>query len=116
MKGLIIKETWLNRIFDTTNPKDWEIRGTNTTIRGRIYLIQSGSGLIMGEAELVDSIPFDVRKFEDNHNHHQILSWHMIPYKQPYAWILKNVKKYTQPVPYTHPQGAVIWVNIGEDK
>jgi hypothetical protein len=27
-------------------------------------------------------------------------------------WQLSNVKKYEKPIPYKHPQGAVIWVNL----
>lgn len=116
MKGLVIKEYWLNKIFDQINPKDWEVRGTNTTIRGRIYLLQSGSGMIVGEADLVDTLPLNIRKFEDNMHRHQIPSWNQVPYKQPWAWVFQNIKKYTQPVPYNHPQGAVIWVNVGDTK
>ena len=34
------------------------------------------------------------------------------PYKNTYAWIISNAKKYEKPIPYKHPMGAVIWVNI----
>ena len=29
-----------------------------------------------------------------------------------YAWRLCKVKKYDKPIPYDHPKGAVIWVNL----
>tara|TARA_R110002096_G_scaffold92501_3_gene209109 strand:+ start:458 stop:682 length:225 start_codon:yes stop_codon:yes gene_type:complete len=32
--------------------------------------------------------------------------------KWRYAWRLCNVKKYNKPIPYNHPKGAVIWVNL----
>ena len=113
MKGLIIKKFWLDKIFDEN--KDWEIRGSNTLIRGKIVLIQSGSGLIMGEAELIDVIPMNADKFEHNKERHQISSYPQLPYTQPYAWVLKNAQRYEQPKPYNHPQGAVIWVNLEDN-
>lgn len=38
LHGLIIRQPWLDRILD--GQKTWEIRGTNTQIRGPIGLIQ----------------------------------------------------------------------------
>lgn len=41
--------------------------------------------------------------------------------KQPYigqildglkTWVLDNAKRYDTPIPYVHPKGAVIWVNL----
>ena len=32
--------------------------------------------------------------------------------KWRYAWELSNVRQLKRPVPYSHPQGAVIWVNL----
>ena len=39
------------------NKKPWEIRGTNTKIRGRIGIIAKSSGKIYGEVTLVNSFP-----------------------------------------------------------
>jgi len=33
-------------------------------------------------------------------------------YPKPYAWCLKEVKRYDDLVPYDHKQGCVIWVNL----
>jgi hypothetical protein len=33
-------------------------------------------------------------------------------YKQPHAWELRDAVLFSQPIPYIHPQGAVIWVNL----
>ncbi len=30
-----------------------------------------------------------------------------------YAWVMRAAKRLKQPVPYEHPQGAVIWVSLG---
>jgi hypothetical protein len=42
MKGLIVKSPWIELILE--GKKTWEIRGSNTKIRGPIALIKSGSG------------------------------------------------------------------------
>ncbi len=54
MKGLIIKQPWIDLILDGEKP--WEIRGRATTIRGTIALIKSGTGLVLGLVDVVDSL------------------------------------------------------------
>ena len=54
MKGLIIKERWLDEIF--AGRKTWELRGSRTSARGKIGLIESGSGTVVGTCELVDVV------------------------------------------------------------
>jgi len=111
MKGLIIKKQWLNKIFDGI--KTWEIRGCNTKIRGKILLIQSGTKHIYGECELVDCIKLNLKDYQLNTNKHCIkTNLDTLPYKNTYAWVLNNVKVYKSPIPYKHPIGAIIWVNI----
>ena len=53
-RALIIKKNWLDKIFD--EGKTWEMRSRNTKIRGKIGLIESGTGLIVGEAKIVDTL------------------------------------------------------------
>ncbi len=111
MKALIIKKPWIDYILD--GKKTWEIRGANTKIRGKIELIQSGSGVVVGQVELVDCIqlsPQDYRNSSDKHCIKEDLD--KIPYKKTYAWVLKNPVRYDNPRPYIHPMGAVIWVNL----
>lgn len=113
--GLIIKKLWLSKIFLLTNPKDWEIRGSRTNKRGKIFLLESGSGLIVGETELVNCIELDLVDFLKNEHHHKIpMTVHnnCLPYPKTFAWVFRNTQKYSHPIPYVHPQGAVIWVNI----
>lgn len=113
MKGLIIKREWLDLFFD--GRKKLEMRRRPTTIRGSILLIQSGSGCVVGSANLQscsDKPLNDVLM-----DFHQ--SAHRVPQDSPfwkthrYAWHLTNIVKYDKPKPYKHPQGAIVWVNVG---
>ena len=107
--GLIVKGFWLNKIFD--EGKCWEIRGSRTSKRGLIQLIESGSGEIKGETNLTDCIKMTKELYEQNREKHQIPEeYEGLPYKQPYAWIFKDTDRHEKPIPYKHPQGAVIWV------
>ena len=47
--------------------KTWEIRGARTSVRGRIGLIASRSGTVIGVCELVDCIgPLTAEEFHKN--------------------------------------------------
>ncbi|MBO4695635.1 MAG: ASCH domain-containing protein [Clostridia bacterium] len=110
MKGLIIKKEWLNKIL--TGEKTWEIRGRNCRIRGKIELIQSGSGLVVGCCDLVDSFEIDTEILKKEKKKHCIEDINVIHYKKAYAWVIGNPVRYSTPRPYKHPRGAVIWVNL----
>ena len=114
MKGLIIKEHWVDLILE--GKKTWEIRGSNTKIRGKISLIKSGTGQIFGECELVDSFECDILDmYVGNHEEKHCIPFGQgikISYKKTYAWVMKNPVRYDKPIHYKHPQGAVIWVNV----
>jgi hypothetical protein len=115
MKGLIIREPWIDMILD--GKKTWEIRGSNTKIRGKIYLIKSGTGMVFGTVDVVDCIPLcggnDIDVILKNKDKHHVRLG-SIPYKKPHAWVMDNPVRYEKPISYNHPQGAVIWVNIDE--
>ena len=111
MKGLIIKKEHLDKIFD--GGKCFEMRTTRTKTRGPIRLIESGSGLIMGEAQLIDCLePFkDAEEAEIYRDCHQVDDFRLLE-KWRFIWVLDYRKRYDKPIPYKHPQGAVIWVNL----
>ena len=112
--ALIIKKQWLDEIFD--NKKEWELRGKNTKIRGRIGLIESGSGLVMGTVNLIDSKLVSKEQLLKNQVKHKIpkerLNEFLKRYPLPYVWVLNGAKRFKQPVRYKHPQGAVVWVKL----
>jgi ASCH domain len=112
MKALIIDTPWINYLLE--GKKTWEMRSTATKIRGTIYLVKKGSGLIVGTANVVDSLgPFSEQELFQNIDKHCIPK-EKIPsiLKWCYAWVLEDIKALDKPIPYNHPQGAVIWVNI----
>jgi hypothetical protein len=109
MKGLIIKQPYIDNIL--SGRKTWEIRGGNTKTRGKIELIQSGSGLVVGCCEIVDCLPLDKDSFVANKEKHLIQS-EVLPYNKTFAWVIENAKRYDKPRKYKHPCGAIIWVNL----
>ena len=112
-RALIIKKEWLDKIFN--NGKTIEMRSRNTSVRGKIGLIESGSGLVMGEADLLTSYgPIHELDFRLLIPLHQIEDV-KIHKKWPYVWELRNIKKYENPIPYKHPKGAVIWVRLDKE-
>ena len=89
---LCVRAPYAGRIVD--GKKTEEYRSTATRIRGRIGIVESGTGTIIGEAELYDCT--------------EIGDWR-------YVWHLRNAKRYKTPRPYKHPFGAVIWVKVPEN-
>ena len=110
MKALIIKKPWIDYILN--GQKSWEIRGSNTHIRGEIELIQSGSGLVVGKCKLVNCIKLSLDDYQKNKHNHRIDNISILPYKNTYAWVLSDAEKYSSPRKYKHPNGAIIWVNL----
>jgi hypothetical protein len=113
MKGLVIKKEWLDIIL--SGEKNWEIRSRYTNIRGRIALIQSGSGLVVGVANLIGCAgPLSELEFNNNFSKHRVAPEVMAQfhYKKIFAWVLDNAIRLSTPISYKHPIGAVTWVNL----
>jgi len=87
------------------------MRSTKTKYKGLVALIESGSGLIVGDAKIVGCSKEPIPKSERLIKHHKVEDLNLLD-KWKYAWYLKKARRYEQPIPYTHPQGAVIWVNL----
>ncbi|WP_339200358.1 ASCH domain-containing protein [Paenibacillus sp. FSL P2-0322] len=109
MDGLIIKPNWADMVLSGIKP--WEIRGSRTHKRGTIGIIKSGSGLVYGTADLVDCVPMTFYNWYENKDKHHV-EYADVDYKTPYAWVMQNPVIYPEPIPYKHPQGAVIWVKL----
>jgi len=87
------------------------MRSTNTKYRGELNLIEQGTGLVVGKATLMDSFKVDKELAERNECAHKVTDLTSFE-KWCWAWRLTNIVKYDIPIPYTHPKGAVIWVNL----
>lgn len=110
MKCLIVRKEWLDKIL--SGEKTWELRRSKVNIRGRIGLIEAGSGTVVGEATLVNSRgPFTVTHLLRKRELHRVEDRGLLA-KWNHAWILERAKRYDKPLPYNHPKGAVIWVNV----
>jgi len=117
MKGLISKSPHIENIL--SGKKTWEIRGSNTKIRGEIALIKSGSGTVVGSCHLVDVIgPIGVDDLVRNIDKHCVPLENFAAvfggYKKIYVWVLNKASRLQEPINYEHPLGAVIWVNLKE--
>lgn len=117
MKALVIDEPWIGKIL--RGEKTWEMRKTACHQRGRIALIRKGSGLVVGTADLIDSLS----RIVSRNAYAEAEAFHGIPpERQDRAfadgwttpWVLANAHPLASPVPYQHPSGAVIWVNLDD--
>jgi len=115
LSGLLIRSPYIDWILAGT--KTWEIRGSSTSKRDRIALIQSGTGTVVGVADLVGvEGPLTRRELANNARKLGLKktgTLRPLPYRRTFAWVLKNARKLKTPVRYRHPYGCIIWVNLG---
>jgi hypothetical protein len=117
MKALIIDEPWIGFILQ--GQKTWEMRKKGCNIRGPVALIRKGSGQVVGTAVVTGSRPplVDAQAYAAAEPFHRIPSARQARafadgWRTP--WVLAEARPLTQPVPYTHPNGAVVWVNLDD--
>jgi hypothetical protein len=115
LKALIINEPGISRIL--RGEKTWEMRNKGCRHRGPIALIRKGSGHVVGVAELAVSLP----AIDTPTSYAEAAAAHRIaPERQAKAfadgrripWVMEKARALPKPVPYRHPSGAVIWVNL----
>ena len=111
-RGLSVKRKWLDLIL--SGQKTWEIRGTPTTKRELVGLIESVSGHVLGEARITDSLVVSPTDLRNNVDKHRIEDLSIIEYRKVHAWVLTDAKRYKEPQPYEHPQGAVVWIHLAK--
>ena len=81
----------LDKIFN--KGKVWELRGSNTTVRGKIALIESGAKQIRGTCDLIDVIPgVSIEKLINNQDKHLAESIECVfsRYKVVYVWVISK--------------------------
>lgn len=110
-KALVIREPWISMIL--RGEKTWEMRSTAVSIRGSIALIRSGSGQIVGIANLVGCQgPLSDDEISIYEPFHRVPASEIRNWK--YAWKLEHCRALPMPVSYRHPKGAVKWVTLDE--
>ena len=109
-RALIVKEPWVSKILD--NGKCWEMRSSSTGITGWIGLIKAGSGLIVGKTFVTSGhMTPDTEELKANQIKHQVGDFSLFQ-KWPFAWTLEGSERFENPIPYSHPHGAVTWVKL----
>jgi len=113
-RALIVQKHWCGLILD--NVKTWEMRSARTTHRGLFGLIESGSGLIIGKANLCDCLgAIPKEKYSEYSHMHRIYSDIDRAANWKFPWVIDNAVRFDEPVPYRHPRGAVIWVKLTDE-
>lgn len=113
--GLVIDLPWIEKIL--RGEKAWEMRSTSVKRRGSFALIQKGTGCVVGVANLVDvKGPFTNDELQDHEHIHQVppAMYRAPDYKWRIAWVLADVTRLKEPVPYKHKSGAVTWVELDQ--
>jgi len=107
MKCLKIKDKWIELIL--SGQKTWEIRRTNTNIRGRIALGNTKTKQVEGYADLIDSFEMTVKelkKHNDKHRANEFPEGYAKETKTLFVWVLKDVEKELEPYPYSFSTGS----------
>jgi hypothetical protein len=114
LRAVPIKAPFVDWILE--GKKTWEIRSRSTNIRGRIGLIKSRSGTVVGSCEVVGVVgPLTTALARKNARSKMNESAADAEGCEGlYAWVLADVHAFVTPVPYKHPYGAITWVTLDE--
>lgn len=114
-RGLLIGQPFADWVVD--GKKTWEIRGRATKVRGRVAIIASGTGTVIGTCEFCDvEGPLTLKDLRSNPRKRNLRTSRVaeLPYSDhTYAWVLRSAMRLRKAVPYDHPQGTIIWVKLG---
>ena len=117
-QGLLVRQPWASLLV--SGAKTWELRGSRTHKRGRVAIVASRTGgWIVGGATLVACHgPLSPAQLVAAEALHRVPPGSTVGrYKETYAWEFVDARKLVMPLRYTHPAGAVIWVqsHLGAD-
>ncbi len=90
MKCLFVKHPFAGWIVDGV--KRVEYRTKPTRIRGKVGIIQSKSGTVIGTVNITGC------EWNENLEH--------------YEWTLSDGVRFATPVPFQHKPGAVVWIDV----
>ena len=136
-QAILIRQPWVDRILEPNEcfRKTWEIRSFATQKRGKFAVAVVGEKHILGEVELTDC--FQVAEKVDG-------CWCPVSDEAPFlfdpdnaikcgfdmetmpdyfasksklfAWVLRNARRYDQPIKWSKKDGAVVFANVESDK
>ncbi len=93
MKCLFVRPPFAGWIVDGVKTIEYRSRATN--IRGRVGIIQSMSGTVIGDVEIIGC------SWNDK------IQW--------YEWSLANARRYKHPMAFQQKSGAVVWIWVDYD-
>jgi hypothetical protein len=111
MRCLKMHDKWVNLILN--NEKTWEIRRTNTKVRGRIGLGNTKTKRCVGYARIADSIEMtveDLKAYNNKHQANDFLEEYANGRKTLFAWILEDMQVELKPKSYSYSTGS--WCKI----
>ena len=137
-KAIMIQKQWIDKIFhqDPTKRKSWEVRSWNTHMRGTFAIGQTKANLLVGQVELLGTVPVGVRspngQWQPNSNSEEDrrnfifnpANEDKVGFNESscpmflkekgklWAWIFGSTEKYPEPLPWAPSSGAVTFVNI----
>ena len=111
-RALKLDHRWLQLLLDGS--KTWEIRSSNTKLRGRVALASTETKLLHGDVEIVDCTPLSRKDFAANVPQHRVedpeTAAKVHKYKKIFAWHMARPRTYANPAPFPNPTGSVIFV------
>jgi hypothetical protein len=114
-RGLMVRDPYASQLLN--GEKSWEIRGRATQIRGPIVIIKSGTGQAFGVVDLVDVIgPLSVDDLVGSSHlpssEREEFRKTGLPYRRTFTYVVKDPRWFASPISYSHPSGAMTWVNL----
>ena len=109
--ALIIKRPFINLILE--GKKTWELRKSNTKIRGLIALISKGK--LYGFVNLTNTFRIKVselKAFEHMHRAGRILKRYAGGREELYVWVLSSPLRLPKPIKVTYPRGVRMWTKL----
>lgn len=90
MKCLFVRHPFAGWICDRVKVIEYRTRATK--VRGRIGIVQSRTGTVIGDVEITDCTYNEELDF--------------------YEWHLEHGRRYRKPVPFRGKSGAVVWIDV----
>lgn len=123
--ALVLRPEWAAKILNGS--KTMELRGTATTKRCNVAIAVAGTGKLVGQVRITDSVLLARRNpqtgmLEDvspnglNSTQHMHLVYNheeVLKYKRVHGWRLEDAQVYNPPRDYRHTPGCVGWVRLG---